>query len=1776
MEPEIGIFSGRFGAGTKNPKTLIHVLGTDSENNSLYVSSENIDKRLAFKHQGTTGEIFSRDYSTSANNDLLLNKNLLIKDSGRVKIGEVTNDPVEALEITGALRLTGASATQMDGTIIYNTIGSTTDFFGRKQGEWVPLTSINKVKDGGGLELGSDGFSISNVDPLLIGRGSVDKETFFYLTNVNKDIQLQFDDITKQLVFDNTPTENSNNLVRSGAIFSFLAGKQDKFTPESRLDARALGDGGITNRTLSYLINVESDIQVQINNIRNYDTTPSVNSLQAVTSRGIAEALALKAEAYTQDNRLEAIAVGDGSVTNTAFGYLANVTSDIQKQIDSIPGASEADNFPTAGSENFVKSDGIHTRLSEKHPLLTATSTLDPTLIGDGSVSATTFGYLANVNKDIQFQLDNVTDNIVYDNTPIQNSQNPLTSGSLFIELGKKQDNITTTNLLDASLIGDGTIHNQTLGYIRNLKGDIEERFSEITTIAQDKTPITTYVVTVEGNPKKFYIDGVEAPQLTFIPGSTYRFNVSSVSTANYRFYITSTNGGGAGLVGVTNGVTNNGIDFNSDDTMLVYKVPHYPTGKIYYDSIDLANMGNRINVMDQSLQKTDNVTFNDMTISGNLTVSGTQTVVNTSTITVEDPVITIGNNASDDNLDRGVEFKYNDGSAKIGFMGWDDSDSRFTLLKDATNTNEVFTGTDADLKLGAGVFSGDITVGGNRFQVSANNGTTSVGGQLFVTGNSSIGGVLDMSSNKITNVTDPTDAQDASTKAYVDSKTQNIPTGATLTVPKINDSDSSHKYIFAVSDLTDNRTITLPLLTGNDEFVFKDHTQTLTNKTLTSPVVTGGTIDNTPIGGTTPSTASFTTINASGSVTLGSSQTVSGLTNANGGIAVDTDKFTVSTTGNTIVKGTFEVNGSGSSTLGGSLDVTGLTTTAAITASGLLNANGGIAVDTNAFTVADTSGNVSTSGTLSVDGTSTLTGEVTTSTVKLNKNTTNNETMTIEANNSGSGESKLSLTAGDEVVVTDSTATLKLDGGVISTVSSRIDLDSTGIISINSSAGYIDIGTDNVNGDVRIANNGNRNLILGTTTTNLDINSAGATIDSTTLSIDSTDTTNLTMSANDSSTKTMTIQARNGTANHVSEINMVADGDVTIVPGSSDGTTGSSKVLKVDSTAAIRVPVGTTAQRNVSSSETDAALKAAAKGSIRYNTNTLTFEGYNGGTWGSLGGVKDVDQDTLITSESTPGADEDTLTFQTGGTKRATMDASGNFDVYDSTGTNSKFKVTNAGNTTIEGTLGVSSTSTMTGLLNANGGIAVNTDKFTVAANGNTVTKGSLEVNGTGSTTLGGTLGVTGATTLASTLAVNGGSLTTDDTTFNLINANATTVNFAGAGTSINIGSTSGKTVVKSTDGTTSKTTGALVVDGGLGVAENIFVGGDTITMESGATIVNTDTNTLTITEGTIAITGNETVSGNMIITGTTTMNDNVSVADTKTLTVGTGATSLGGSLTVTGTTTMNDNVSVADTKTLTVGTGATSLGGSLTVSGIATMNNNVSVADTKTFTVGTGATSLGGSLTVTGTTTMNDNVSVADTKTLTVGTGATSLGGTLDVTGATTTAGITASGLVNANGGIAVDTNKFTVDGSTGATVVNSTLSVTGASSSLSVGGTNFQVVAASGNTTIAGTLTSDGNVTVENATLKVRDGSSNDKFTVATNGNTTVGGTLGVTGDSTMTGLTNANGGIAVDTDKFTVDSSGNTITKGTLEVNGTGSTTLGGSLSVSGTSTFNNNS
>jgi hypothetical protein len=58
------------------------------------------------------------------------------------------------------------------------------------------------------------------------------------------------------------------------------------------------------------------------------------------------------------------------------------------------------------------------------------------------------------------------------------------------------------------------------------------------------------------------------------------------------------------------------------------------------------------------------------------------------------------------------------------------------------------------------------------------------------------------------------------------------------LTTPQINDTSANHQYVVAVSELDADRNVTLPLLTGHDEFTFNSHAQTLTNKTLTSPKI--------------------------------------------------------------------------------------------------------------------------------------------------------------------------------------------------------------------------------------------------------------------------------------------------------------------------------------------------------------------------------------------------------------------------------------------------------------------------------------------------------------------------------------------------------------------------------------------------------------------------------------------------------------------------------------------------------------------------------------------------------------------------------------------------------------------------------------------------------------------------------------------------------------------------------------------------------------------------
>lgn len=96
-----------------------------------------------------------------------------------------------------------------------------------------------------------------------------------------------------------------------------------------------------------------------------------------------------------------------------------------------------------------------------------------------------------------------------------------------------------------------------------------------------------------------------------------------------------------------------------------------------------------------------------------------------------------------------------------------------------------------------------------------------------------------------VVDVSDTTDSADGSSRKYsvgitsgfvglddAQTLTHKTLTSPVFTTPQINDTSANHQYILAVNELTADRTITLPLLTGNDDFVFEDHIQTLTNKT--------------------------------------------------------------------------------------------------------------------------------------------------------------------------------------------------------------------------------------------------------------------------------------------------------------------------------------------------------------------------------------------------------------------------------------------------------------------------------------------------------------------------------------------------------------------------------------------------------------------------------------------------------------------------------------------------------------------------------------------------------------------------------------------------------------------------------------------------------------------------------------------------------------------------------------------------------------------------------
>ena len=186
-----------------------------------------------------------------------------------------------------------------------------------------------------------------------------------------------------------------------------------------------------------------------------------------------------------------------------------------------------------------------------------------------------------------------------------------------------------------------------------------------------------------------------------------------------------------------------------------------------------------------------------NLVVGGNLTINGTTTTVNSTTTTVDDPIFTLGGDtapSSDDNKDRGIEFRWHNGSAaKVGFFGFRDSSTKFVFIPDATNTGEVFSGDEGDALFGqvdCTYLVASTAVYGNSVQSNAGQPLALVGADGAVT----ISGNMTFSSGTLT-----------------------IPTSSTATTPTATDNSTLvattefvQKSALGVSTKTTNYTLVL------------------------------------------------------------------------------------------------------------------------------------------------------------------------------------------------------------------------------------------------------------------------------------------------------------------------------------------------------------------------------------------------------------------------------------------------------------------------------------------------------------------------------------------------------------------------------------------------------------------------------------------------------------------------------------------------------------------------------------------------------------------------------------------------------------------------------------------------------------------------------------------------------------------------------------------------------------------------------------------------------
>ena len=445
-------------------------------------------------------------------------------------------------------------------------------------------------------------------------------------------------------------------------------------------------------------------------------------------------------------------------------------------------------------------------------------------------------------------------------------------------------------------------------------------------------------------------------------------------------------------------------------------------------------------------------------------------------------------------------------------------------------------------------------------------------------------------------------------------------------------------------------------------------------------------------------------------------------------------------------------------------------------------------------------------------------------------------------------------------------------------------------------------------------------------------------------------------------------------------------------------------------------------------------------------------------------------------------------------------------------------------------------------------------------AATGTTIVRNNFEVDL--SATINGSLTVDVNATVTGDLAVNGGDVTTSATTFNLINANATTVNFAGAGTAIAIGAATGTTNIKNN----------LDVDGDVNID-----GGDLTVSTSSFNLANTTATTVSFAGAATALgmgaaTGTLTI-GNPTITGTNATAFNMNGASPSIVTTSTGTGSVFNTNVLTGNlfgaaTAVNIGNATGATLTLRPGTVVGSNSSQDLYNTVATTMNFAGASTSLNMGAATGTMTIG-MPTITGTTATTFNMNGASPSIVTSSTGTASVFNTNALTGnlfGTATAvniGNATSATITLRPGTLVGSNTTQNVYNTTATTVNAF----GAATVINVGTTTGTLTL--NNPTVVGSQTSVNLWNTTSTTVNAFGAATTISIGAATgtttinNANTVVTGDLAVNGGDVTTSATTFN---LLNTTATTVNFAGAATT---LEIGAaTGTTNINNNLDVDG--------